>query len=188
MSCRALGKLRDDFSLVTSFMTKTLLAISTVFVLLPAVSLAALASLGVTRGVAVTASQNTKDVTIVTRPLFRNERKHEIELADQSGRLVAEQRYTYLDFKYQGKIYSAWWKSRTTPAPVGLFANVRYRFIIRLSGANTRCEVIKIWLGKKLIWSNPKFEQGMSRELLKNDSAQLSSSAYSSGRGRTRLW
>jgi hypothetical protein len=140
-------------------MNKPLLTISTVFLLLPASSLSTPANFGLTRSVAVTASQKTKDVTIVTRPPFRQELRREIELADRNGRLVAEQMYTYLDFKYGGKTYSAWWKSRTTPAPVGLFANVRYRFIIRLIGTSPRCEVIKIWIGRKLLWSNPKFEE-----------------------------
>lgn len=125
---------------------------------LPAVCLAALASPGVPRRLSVTACQNTRDVTIVTKPQFRDMRKPNIELADRNGRLVAEQMYTYLDFKYDGKTYSAWWKSRTTPAPVGLFANIRYRFIVRLTEGNPRCAIIEIREGKRLIWKNPKFE------------------------------
>jgi hypothetical protein len=130
----------------------------TALILLSAVCLSASGSLRAPRRLSIAVCQTTSDVTIVTKPQFRNVLKRNIELADQNGRLVAEQMYTYLDFKYGGKTYSAWWKSRTTPAPVGLFANIRYRFIVRLTVSNPRCAIIEIWEGKRLIWKNPKFE------------------------------
>jgi hypothetical protein len=90
---------------------------------------------------------------ISTKPPFRRVLNRNIELSDANGHLIAEQMFTYLDFKIKGKIYPIFWKSRTTPAPVGLFDNVKYKFLLRLNPQSLKGEVVRIWEGRKLIWT-----------------------------------
>lgn len=134
----------------SDFMNKKLPAITALLVLLFALSFSA-------------AGQRTRDVIVVTKPRLRNERQRHIELSDENG-LVGGESYTYLDFKYNRKIYSAWWESRTTAPPANLSDEVSYKFLIRIDRRKRTCEIVKIWEGKKLLWSNPKLAKRANRQ------------------------
>ena len=139
-------------------MRKKILVISAILTFLSTTMFASPTDCGAVLREHIAGNENLTDLTVLSVPHFRNELRREIELAGEDGRLASEQMYTYLDFKYDGETYSVFWKSRTTPAPVGLFANVKYRFVVRLNKGNPKCEIVTIWRGPKLIWNNPRFE------------------------------
>jgi len=104
-----------------------------------------------------------KIIEIESKPIFRREEQRHIHLMNAEG-LQRDQVYTYLDFEYNSKVYSTWWSSVTSPAPVTLFTDITYKFIIQLSPEDREnsnymtCDIIEIWDAKKLIWKNPEFE------------------------------
>jgi hypothetical protein len=124
---------------------------------------------------------NTLDVIIVTKPHFRNEEQHGNEIANEHGR-IGNQMYVYLDFKIGRKTYSAWWRSHTFAAPVYLAGGVRYKFRLRLERQSSKCQVVAIWEGDKLIWVNPETQKEniAHRKGLKTQSVKSPESAVAS--------
>ena len=104
------------------------------------------------------------EVYVVTKPKFREGYYVDREPGPRPhGGGVRDMRSeVWLDFEYGGRTYSTlWsakgWRDQKTPAPVILDKNTTYRFLIRLEAPkkDTRCSVLKIWEGERLVWSRP---------------------------------
>jgi len=103
-----------------------------------------------------------KTIEIESKPIFREVEQHHIHLSNAEG-LQRDQVYTYLDFEYNSKVYSAWWSSVTSPEPVDLLSDITYKFLILLGSEDKEnhnfmvCDIVEIWDNNNLVWKNPEF-------------------------------
>ena len=133
---------------------------------------------GVPKRVATLSAQSpgpatAREVVLVTQPQFRVQRYVDIEPGPRphGGSLRDERHETWLEFNYSGKTYSELWSSKgwrraQSPAPVALDEKLIYRFLIRLQDEG-RCVVLKVWQGKKLLWSRGR--EGGSLNIVMRD-------------------
>ena len=102
------------------------------------------------------------NITIISKPHFRREQKYDRHLMDDKGR-QRDEVFTYLDFNYNGKLYSVKWKSVSSPEPIYLDENRTYKFLLRLDTENKgKCSIVKIWCKDRLIWENRKLTDNRS--------------------------